>query len=42
MPGRTKVTKMIDELYEDMLKLKDIEAIQFCFAHNRCSKDANR
>ena len=25
MPGRTKVTKMIDELYEDMtLKLKDM------------------
>ena len=24
MPGRTKLTKMIDELYEDMLKLKDM------------------
>ena len=24
MPGRMKVTKMIDELYEDMLKLKDM------------------
>ena len=25
MPGRTKVTKMIDELYEDMMfKLKDM------------------
>ena len=25
MPGRTKITKMIDELYEDMLKLKDMQ-----------------
>ena len=24
MPGRTKLTNMIDELYEDMLKLKDM------------------